>query len=191
MASTATNAARSPVCCVSSTRVDGLEWIRLLYLYPTTIDDDTLAAMAECDKVCKYIDLPLQHASNPVLKRMKRPGTRQRYDALLTHIRHRVPGVALRTTFIVGFPGETDQDVNELSAFVNDHAFDHVGVFTYSHEEGTSAHALVDDVPAPVKTRPAQPVDGPAETARRQAEPGPDRRPGAGRRRWAVLRTTS
>src|SRR6187401_984176 len=75
--------------------VDGLEWIRLLYLYPTTIDDDTLAAMAECDKVCKYIDLPLQHASNPVLKRMKRPGTRQRYDALLTHIRQTVPGVAL------------------------------------------------------------------------------------------------
>ena len=85
--------------------VDGLEWIRLLYLYPTTIDDDTLAAMAECDKVCKYIDLPLQHASNPVLKRMKRPGTRQNYDALLARIRDRVPGVALRTTFIVGFPG--------------------------------------------------------------------------------------
>ena len=132
--------------------VDGLEWIRLLYLYPTTIDDETLAAMAECDKVCKYIDLPLQHASNPVLQRMKRPGTRQRYDRLLTHIRRSVPGVALRTTFIVGFPGETDADVAELSAFVSDHAFDHVGVFTYSHEEGTSAHALVDDVPAPVKT---------------------------------------
>ena len=132
--------------------IDGLEWIRLLYLYPTTIDDDTLAAMAECDKVCKYIDLPLQHASNPVLKRMKRPGTRQRYDALLTRIRDRVPGVALRTTFIVGFPGETGEDVDQLSAFVSDHAFDHVGVFTYSHEGGTSAHALVDDVPAPVKT---------------------------------------
>ena len=88
--------------------IDGLEWIRLLYLYPTTIDDDTLAAMAECDKVCKYIDLPLQHASNPVLKRMKRPGTRQKYDRLLERIRDRVPGVALRTTFIVGFPGETD-----------------------------------------------------------------------------------
>ena len=132
--------------------VDGLEWIRLLYLYPTTIDDDTLATIAECDKVCKYIDLPLQHASNPVLKRMKRPGTRQRYDKLLSHIRQRIPGVALRTTFIVGFPGETTQDINELTAFVNDHGFDHVGVFTYSHEEGTSAHALVDDVPARVKT---------------------------------------
>src|SRR5207245_9396295 len=83
--------------------VDGLEWIRLLYLYPTTIDDGMLAAMAECEKVCKYIDLPLQHASNPVLKRMKRPGTRQHYDRLLANIRGRVPGVALRTTFIVGF----------------------------------------------------------------------------------------
>jgi ribosomal protein S12 methylthiotransferase len=131
--------------------VDGLAWIRLLYLYPTTIDDETLAAMAECEKVCKYIDLPLQHASNDVLKRMKRPGTRQTYDRLLTRIRGRVPGVALRTTFIVGFPGERDADVEELRAFVTDHAFDHVGVFTYSHEEGTSAFQLADDVPAKTK----------------------------------------
>jgi ribosomal protein S12 methylthiotransferase len=133
-------------------QVDGLEWIRLLYLYPTTIDEATLDAMAECDKVCKYIDLPLQHASNPVLKRMKRPGTRQNYERLLRRIRDRVPGVALRTTFIVGFPGETDQDVADLCGFVDDQAFDHVGVFTYSHEEGTSAHALPDDVPARAKT---------------------------------------
>jgi ribosomal protein S12 methylthiotransferase len=128
--------------------VDGLEWVRLLYLYPTTIDDETLAAMADCDKVCKYIDLPLQHASNPVLKRMKRPGSRQKYDQLLTRIRARVPGVALRTTFIVGFPGESDADVDELCGFVDDHRFDHVGVFTYSHEEGTSAYAFDDDVAA-------------------------------------------
>jgi ribosomal protein S12 methylthiotransferase len=133
-------------------RVDGLEWIRLLYLYPTTIDDDTLAAMAECEKVCNYIDLPLQHASNAVLKRMKRPGTRQGYDKLLTRIRERVPGVAFRTTFIVGFPGETEADAAELSAFIGDHVFDHVGVFTYSHEEGTSAFQLADDVPAREKT---------------------------------------
>jgi ribosomal protein S12 methylthiotransferase len=107
--------------------------------------------MAECDKVCKYIDLPLQHASNPVLKRMKRPGTRQRYDALLTHIRDQVPGVALRTTFIVGFPGETEADVDELCEFSTAHRFEHVGVFTYSHEDGTSAFALDDDVPARTK----------------------------------------
>src|SRR5476651_2156580 len=132
--------------------VDGLEWIRLLYLYPTTIGDDTLAAMAECDKVCNYIDLPLQHASNAVLKRMKRPGTRQTYDKLLTRIREHVPGVAFRTTFIVGFPGETKADADELCAFIGDHAFDHVGVFTYSHEEGTSAYQLEDDVPARSKT---------------------------------------
>jgi ribosomal protein S12 methylthiotransferase len=132
--------------------VDGLEWIRLLYLYPTTIDEDTLAAMAECEKVCKYIDLPLQHASDAVLQRMKRPGTRKTYDRLLTRIRDRVPGVALRTTFIVGFPGESDADVEELTGFIGDHAFDHVGVFTYSHEEGTSAFRLADDVRARAKS---------------------------------------
>ena len=131
--------------------IEGLEWIRLLYLYPTTIDDDTLNAMAECEKVCNYIDLPLQHASNPILKRMKRPGTRRQYDGLLGRIRGRVPDVALRTTFIVGFPGETERDMAELLSFVEDHHFDHVGVFTYSHEEGTSAHALTDDVPAAEK----------------------------------------
>jgi ribosomal protein S12 methylthiotransferase len=131
--------------------IDGLEWIRLLYLYPTTIDEATLDAMAECDKVCKYIDLPLQHASDPVLKRMKRPGTRKTYDTLLARIRERVPNVALRTTFIVGFPGETEADVDALEAFISDQCFDHVGVFTYSHEEGTSAFDLTDDVPAKTK----------------------------------------
>jgi ribosomal protein S12 methylthiotransferase len=135
----------------SLNEIDGLEWIRLLYLYPTTIDDDTLAAVAECENVCKYIDLPLQHAANAVLKRMRRPGTRQKYDRLLGRIRERVPGVALRTTLIVGFPGETDADVAELCGFVTDHRFDHLGVFTYSHEEGTSAFAMDDNVPAAAK----------------------------------------
>jgi ribosomal protein S12 methylthiotransferase len=131
--------------------VDGLEWIRLLYLYPTTITDDVLDAMAECEKVCKYVDLPLQHASADVLRRMRRPGNRETYDKLLARIRSRVPNVTLRTTFIVGFPGETEQDVEALLDFVRDTGFEHVGVFTYSHEEGTRAHALVDDVPAHVK----------------------------------------
>jgi ribosomal protein S12 methylthiotransferase len=131
--------------------VEGLTWIRLLYLYPTTITDDVLAAMAECEKVCAYVDLPLQHASNDVLKRMRRPGTRQSYDTLLARIRARVPGVTLRTTFIVGFPGETEADVDQLADFVRETGFDHVGVFTYSHEEGTRAHAMTDDVPARVK----------------------------------------
>ena len=134
-------------------RIDGLEWIRMLYLYPTTIGDDVLEAMAESEKVCRYIDLPLQHASDPVLKRMKRPGTRASYERLLNRIRERVPGVTLRTTFIVGFPGETAEDYAELQSFVKATAFDHVGVFTYSHEEGTSAHALQDDVPAVLKRK--------------------------------------
>jgi ribosomal protein S12 methylthiotransferase len=133
--------------------VEGLDWIRLLYLYPTTITDDVLAAMAECEKVCRYVDLPLQHASAAVLKRMRRPGNRKTYDALLSRIRERVPGVALRTTLIVGFPGETDEDFAELEQFVTETRFDHVGVFTYSHEEGTRAFALPDDVPASVKRR--------------------------------------
>jgi len=134
-------------------RVDGLEWIRMLYLYPTTITDEVLDAMAESEKVCKYVDLPLQHASDPVLKRMKRPGTRAGYERLLERIRGRVPGVTLRTTFIVGFPGETAADLEALESFVTGTAFDHLGVFTYSHEEGTSAHRLADDVPVAVKRR--------------------------------------
>jgi ribosomal protein S12 methylthiotransferase len=133
--------------------VDGIEWIRLLYLYPTTITDDVINAIGELDKVCKYIDLPLQHASDPVLKRMKRPGTRRSYVRLLDNIRARIPGVALRTTFIVGFPGETTLDFAQLEEFVDEIGFDHLGVFTYSHEEDTSAYALKDDVPAAVKKR--------------------------------------
>ena len=131
--------------------VDGLEWIRLLYLYPTTIDAETIEAIAASDKVCRYIDLPLQHASDAVLRRMKRPGTRRSYERLLTGIRERLPGVALRTTFIVGFPGESDADFDELADFVSIIGFDHLGVFTYSHEDGTSAYTLSDDVPAAVK----------------------------------------
>jgi ribosomal protein S12 methylthiotransferase len=131
--------------------IDGLNWIRLLYLYPTTITDDVLGAMAECEKVCRYVDLPLQHASATVLKRMRRPGNRRTYDALLKRIRDRVQGVTLRTTLIVGFPGETDADFAELEQFVADTGFDHLGVFTYSHEEGTRAFAMTDDVPAAAK----------------------------------------
>jgi len=131
--------------------VEGLSWIRLLYLYPTTISDDVLEAMAACEKVCRYIDLPLQHASASVLRRMRRPGNREAYDALLARIRRHMPDVTLRTTFIVGFPGETEDDVVQLEAFVRETGFDHVGVFTYSHEEGTRAHAMEDDIPEAVK----------------------------------------
>ncbi len=131
--------------------IEGLEWIRLLYLYPTTITAETIDAMAACEKVVRYVDLPLQHAAAATLKRMRRPGTRRSYEALLANLRHALPGVTLRTTFVVGFPGETEADVDELVDFVKTIEFDHVGVFTYSHEEGTAAAALVDDVPAAVK----------------------------------------
>jgi ribosomal protein S12 methylthiotransferase len=131
--------------------VGGLEWVRLLYLYPTTITPETLTAIAECDKVCKYVDLPLQHASDPVLKRMRRPGTRASYVRLIERIRTTIPGVTLRTTFIVGFPGETAREFETLRRFVEEMRFDHVGVFTYSHEAGTAAGRLRDDVPARVK----------------------------------------
>ena len=120
-------------------RVDGLEWIRLLYLYPTTITDDVLDAMAECEKVCRYVDLPLQHASAAMLKRMRRPGNAAPTTRCSRGSARRVPGVTLRTTFIVGFPGETDADFAELERSSRTTEFDHVGVFTYSHEEGTRA----------------------------------------------------
>jgi ribosomal protein S12 methylthiotransferase len=133
--------------------IDGLAWIRVLYLYPTTITDEMLAAMAECEKVCKYVDLPLQHVSRAVLARMRRPGDGATYARLIDRIRTRLPGVALRTTFIVGFPGETHAEFAELCQFLRDTQFDHVGVFTYSHEEGTAAFALSDDVPPAEKRR--------------------------------------
>jgi ribosomal protein S12 methylthiotransferase len=157
--------------------VDGIEWIRLLYLYPTTITDDVLGAMAECEKVCRYVDLPLQHASAAVLKRMRRPGNRNTYDTLLARIRARVPGVTLRTTFIVGFPGETDDEFAELERFVADTGFDHVGVFTYSHEEGTRAFAVTDDVPAATKRKRRDRIMKRQQTivaARQQARIGTD-----------------
>ena len=133
--------------------VDGIEWIRLLYLYPTTITAETIEALAACRKVVPYIDLPLQHASSAVLKRMRRPGNRASYETLLGHLRQALPDVTLRTTFVVGFPGETQADVDELVDFVRTIGFDHVGVFTYSHQEGTAAADLVDDVPEAEKRK--------------------------------------
>ena len=142
-----------PILLRALNEVSGIEWIRLLYLYPTTITSEVIDAIADLDKVVKYIDLPLQHASDAVLKRMKRPGTRRSYVRLLQNIRARIPSVALRTTFIVGFPGETAQDFAELEGFIDEIGFDHVGVFTYSPEEGTAAHDLTDDVPAATKEK--------------------------------------
>ncbi len=166
--------------------VDGIEWVRLLYLYPTTITDATIDAIAASTKVVRYIDLPLQHASDAVLKRMKRPGTRASYERLLGNIRAKMPDVTLRTTFIVGFPGETEADVQELLAFITAVGFDHVGVFTYSHEEDTSAFDLADDVPAAEKARRQRKVMATAEEAGRRPPEGPRRRPCASGRRRPV-----
>ena len=132
-------------------RVDGLRWIRILYAYPSKITTRLMDAMAECERVCEYIDIPLQHASKRVLARMRRGGSRESFSRMLHEFRRRMPGISLRTTFIVGFPGETDEDLDELLGFMEETRFDHVGVFTYSHEPGTAAFDLADLVPPEVK----------------------------------------
>jgi ribosomal protein S12 methylthiotransferase len=126
--------------------IDELEWIRVMYAYPTHISDTFLAAIAETPKAVKYLDMPLQHASRNVLKLMKRGGSRASLEKLIARVRERVPGIAIRTTFITGFPGETDEDFEELIAFVRNCRFDNLGVFTYSDEEGTPAFDLPNKV---------------------------------------------
>ena len=128
-------------------QTDGIEWIRVMYTYPTHISDGFLDALAEERKAVKYLDMPLQHASQNVLKLMKRGGNRQSLERLIERVRRRVPGIAVRTTFITGFPGETEEDFEELMGFVKNVEFDRVGVFTYSDEEGTPAFDLPDKVP--------------------------------------------
>lgn len=126
--------------------IEELEWVRVMYAYPTHISEAFLDAIAETPKAVKYLDMPLQHASRNVLKLMKRGGTRESLERLIGRVRERVPGIAIRTTFITGFPGETDEDFDELMAFVRNCRFDNVGVFTYSDEEGTPAAELSDKV---------------------------------------------
>src|ERR1044071_2753912 len=117
-----------------------------MYAYPTHISDAFLSAIAETPKAVKYLDMPLQHASRDVLKLMKRGGTRESLERLIGRVRSRVPGITIRTTFITGFPGETEEDFEELMTFVRNCEFDNVGVFTYSDEEGTPAYELTDKV---------------------------------------------
>lgn len=138
--------------------VKGLEWIRLHYAYPSKFPLEVLDVMRERDNICNYLDMPLQHAANNMLKAMKRQITREEMEELTAAIREKVPGICLRTTLIAGFPGETPDDVEELKTFLQHQRFDRVGIFTYSHEEGTSAHDLVDDVPAEEKERRAQEI---------------------------------
>jgi ribosomal protein S12 methylthiotransferase len=132
-------------------RIDGLRWIRVMYAYPATLSDPILDAMASEEKVVKYVDIPLQHASESVLRRMKRPTGRGNLLGMVERIRERVPGVAVRTSFIVGFPGETEADFETLLRFVEAAQFDNVGVFAYSDEENTSSFDLPGRVPARVK----------------------------------------
>jgi ribosomal protein S12 methylthiotransferase len=134
-------------------RLDGIEWVRVMYTYPTHISDNFLDVMASETKAVKYLDIPLQHASANVLKLMRRGGTRASLEKLIRRARARVPGLAVRTTFITGFPGETEEDFQELLGFIKDVEFDRVGVFTYSDEEGTPAHDLPDKVDPKVAKR--------------------------------------
>src|SRR5918999_1147697 len=134
-------------------RIEGVEWVRVMYTYPTHIGDAFLDVLASEPKAVKYLDMPLQHAARGVLKLMKRGGDRASLERLIGRVRARVPGVAVRTTFITGFPGETEEDFEELRAFVRGVEFDRVGVFTYSDEEGTPAFALPDKVDPKVARR--------------------------------------
>ena len=132
-------------------QVQGIEWIRVLYIYPNNVSDGFLEAVAKTPTACKYIDIPLQHASSNVLKRMKRGGNRHSLSKLMQRIRSIIPEVTIRTTMIVGFPGETEENMQELVEFVEETQFDRLGVFAYSDEEGSDAHELDGKLPEEVK----------------------------------------
>lgn len=136
--------------------VEGIEWIRLHYAYPSKFPLEVLDVMAERKEICNYLDIPLQHASDTVLDTMRRQITRAETEELIAKIREKVPGIALRTTFLVGHPGETEEAFEELLDFVQQQQFERVGVFQYSHEESTRAYELPDDIPAEVKAERAQ-----------------------------------
>lgn len=138
--------------------VAGIEWIRLHYAYPHKFPMDILAVMKERDNICNYLDMPLQHAADNMLKAMRRQITRMEMEELLQQIRETIPGICLRTTLIAGFPGETLDDVEEMKGFLQRQRLDRVGIFTYSHEENTSAYDLTDDVPADEKQRRAEDI---------------------------------
>lgn len=138
--------------------VKGLEWIRLHYAYPSKFPLEILDVMRERENICNYLDMPLQHASDNMLKAMKRQITRAEMNDLIASIREKVPGICLRTTLITGFPGETRDDVEELKSFLTLHRFDRVGIFTYSHEENTTAYDLTDNIPQEEKEERAKEI---------------------------------
>lgn len=132
--------------------IEDLKWIRILYCYPEDITDELISEMKTNDKVCKYIDIPIQHISNNILKRMKRKGTKDLIYANIKKLRESIPDICIRTSIIVGFPGETDEDFEELKLFINEIKFDKLGVFKYSQEEGTPAAAMEDQIPENIKS---------------------------------------
>lgn len=132
-------------------KIESLKWIRVMYCYPNNFTDELIETFASLDKVCKYVDLPLQHASNRLLASMNRYDTREEVEMLLSKLRKRIPGIVIRTTFIVGFPGETDADFEELKEFVEQQRFENAGVFAYSQEEGTVAGAMPNQIPDEIK----------------------------------------
>lgn len=132
-------------------KIESLKWIRVMYCYPNNFTDELIETFASLDKVCKYVDLPLQHASNRLLASMNRYDTREEVETLLAKLRKRIPGIVIRTTFIVGFPGETDADFEELKEFVEQQRFENAGVFAYSQEEGTVAGAMPNQIPDEIK----------------------------------------
>lgn len=132
-------------------KIESLKWIRVMYCYPNNFTDELIEAFSSLDKVCKYVDLPLQHASNGLLASMNRYDTREEVETLLAKLRKRIPGIVIRTTFIVGFPGETDADFEELKEFVEQQRFENAGVFAYSQEEGTVAGAMPNQIPDEIK----------------------------------------
>ncbi len=138
--------------------VPGVEWIRLHYAYPNKFPMDVLDVMRSRKNVCKYLDMPLQHASNRMLQAMRRQSTREEIEETIAAIRNAVPGICMRTTLIAGFPGETEDDVEEVKDFLQKQRFDRVGIFTYSHEEDTPAFGLADIIPAEEKQRRAQEI---------------------------------
>jgi ribosomal protein S12 methylthiotransferase len=138
--------------------IEGLHWIRLHYAYPSKFPLEVIDVMKDRDNICNYLDMPLQHASNRMLKAMKRQITREEMEALISEIRSRIPDICLRTTLIAGFPGETRDDVDELKAFLEKQRFDRLGVFTYSHEEDTSAFELPDTISQEEKEARAQEI---------------------------------
>ena len=139
-------------------KVEGIEWIRLHYAFPSGFPLEVLDLMRQESKICNYIDIPLQHISDPILKSMRRGTTQEKTNALIREFRERVPGMAIRTTLIVGYPGETEADFNLLKQWVKDTKFDRLGCFTYSHEENTHAFNLEDDVPEEVKMERANQI---------------------------------